>query len=52
MAKKSKLRIQRFPVLFAERAHGTSNWNLNLISKYLFIKRTLLYSLSLIKRMK
>jgi len=52
MAKKSKLVVKRFPVVFAERAHGVSNWNFSFISKYHFIKRTLLYSFGLQKRMK
>jgi glycosyltransferase involved in cell wall biosynthesis len=52
LAKKSKLRVKRFPVVFAERAHGVSNWNVSFISKYHFIKRTLLYSFGLQKRMR
>jgi glycosyltransferase involved in cell wall biosynthesis len=52
MAKKSRLKVERFPVVFAERAHGVSNWNVSFISKYHFIKRTLLYSFSLQKRMR
>jgi glycosyltransferase involved in cell wall biosynthesis len=52
MAKKSRLMVKRFPVVFAERAHGVSNWNFSFISKYHFIKRTLLYSFGLQKRMK
>ena len=52
MAKKSKLVVKRFPVVFAERAHGVSNWNISFISKYHFIKRTLLYSFGLQKRMR
>jgi len=52
MAKKSRLGVKRFPVVFAERAHGVSNWNVSFISKYHFIKRTLLYSFGLQKRMR
>ena len=52
MAKKSRLEVKRFPVVFAERAHGVSNWNFSFISKYHFIKRTLLYSFGLQKRMR
>ena len=52
MAKKSKLGIKRFPVVFAQRAHGVSNWNVSFMSKYHFIKRTLLYSFSLQKRLR
>ena len=49
MAKKSRLVVKRFPVVFAERVHGVSNWNISFISKYHFIKRTLLYSFDLKK---
>ncbi len=52
MAKKSRLVVKRFPVIFAERAHGVSNWNISFISKYHFIKRTLVYSFGLQKRMR
>lgn len=52
MAKKSRFVVRRFPVVFASRAHGVSNWNFSLTSKYYFIKRTLLYSFGLQKRMK
>ena len=52
MAKKSRLVVKRFPVVFAERAHGVSNWNVSFISKYHFIKRTLLYSFGLQKRIR
>jgi len=52
MAKKSKLLVKRFPVAFAERAYGVSNWNVSAISKYYFIKRTITFSFSLQKRMK
>ena len=52
MAKKSRLVVKRFPVVFAERAHGVSKWNVSFISKYYFIKRTLLYSFGLQKRMR
>jgi len=52
MAKKSRLEVKRFPVVFAERAHGVSNWNVSFISKYHFIKRTFLYSFRLQKRMR
>ena len=32
---------QRFPVLFPRRAYGKSHWNINIISKVLFIRRIL-----------
>jgi glycosyltransferase involved in cell wall biosynthesis len=52
MAKKLKLRIKRFPVFFGERAHGVSHWNIDLFSKFQFIKRTLIYSFKLQRRIK
>lgn len=47
MAKKSGYVVKRFPVLFDERVHGTSHWNVNFSAKYKFIKRTLAYSFAL-----
>lgn len=47
MARKSKLLIRRFPVEFSKRLHGESNWNVSLLGKYKFIKRTLSYSFNL-----
>ena len=52
MAKKLKLRIKRFPVFFGERAHGVSHWNIDLFSKFQFIKRTLIYSFKLQRKIK
>ena len=52
MAKKKKLEVRRFPVLFDQRLHGVSSWNSGLISKYHFIKRTLLFSFELNKRIR
>ena len=49
-AKMSGLQLHRFPVLFGERAHGVSHWNISLAAKYHFIKRTLTYSFALQKR--
>ena len=46
-AKKSKLRIYRFPVKFGDRAYGSSHWNIDWNSKINFIKRTMIYSLKL-----
>ena len=51
-AKKLQFRIKRFPVYFGERAHGVSKWNINLSSKFQFIKRTLIYSFQLRRRMR
>lgn len=46
-ARKSGLKIIRFPVKFGERAHGTSHWNVNWQAKVKFIKRTLDFSVKL-----
>lgn len=47
MAKDAGLEVKRFPVLFANRLHGTSHWNVDWKSKVKFIKRTVNYSLEL-----
>ena len=52
MAKKQNLVIKRFPVLFADRVHGSSHWNVSVSAKFRFIKRTLHYSFLLNKRFK
>jgi glycosyltransferase involved in cell wall biosynthesis len=52
MAKRRNLIIKRFPVLFGERAHGISHWNVSFSAKFRFIKRTLHYSFLLNKRFK
>ena len=52
MAKKKNLLIKRFPVIFSNRVHGVSHWNVSFSSKFRFIKRTLLYSFLLHKRFK
>lgn len=44
LARKRKLNIIRFKVLFTARLHGTSHWNHGLKSKFKFIKRTLDFS--------
>ena len=41
MAKKKKLKIIRFDVMFPDRIYGSSNWNTGIASKYKFIKRTI-----------
>ncbi len=41
------LTIERFNVRFGERAHGVSHWNVDLGSKYRFIKRTVEFSVKL-----
>jgi len=52
MAKKKNLLIKKFPVIFSNRVHGVSHWNVSFSSKFRFIKRTLLYSFLLNKRFK
>jgi polyisoprenyl-phosphate glycosyltransferase len=46
-ARKCKLDIVRFDVLFPERLHGVSTWNTGLKSKLRFIKRTIEFSVKL-----
>lgn len=52
MAKKRKISVVRFDVLFPERIHGTSSWNTGFAAKKKFIKRTLDFSSKLKKRLK
>jgi glycosyltransferase involved in cell wall biosynthesis len=49
-AKSHGLEIVRFPVRFAERAHGVSHWNIDWRSKLKFIRRTVEFSLELQRR--
>jgi glycosyltransferase involved in cell wall biosynthesis len=49
-AKKNNLKVIRFPVFFGKRLHGHSHWNIDLKSKWKFIKRTIQFSLTLRKR--
>jgi len=49
MAKKKKLNIIRFDVMFPDRIYGSSNWNTGIISKWKFIKRTVQFSTKLKK---
>lgn len=49
MARIQNLQIIRLPVLYKERMHGHSHWNLGWKSKYKFIKRTLNFSFKLKK---
>lgn len=51
-AKKQKLKVIRFDVLFPERIHGTSSWNTGFTAKRKFIKRTLDFSRKLKKSLK
>lgn len=47
MAKRLDYAVQRFPVRFGERAHGTSHWNVDWKAKAKFIRRTVDYSFRL-----
>jgi len=50
MARRNKLDIIRFEVLFPKRIYGFSNWNTGLYSKWKFIKRTIDFSVKLKER--
>lgn len=50
-AKHSGLNVQRFPVRFSERAHGSSHWNVNWAAKAKFIRRTMDYSFRLCRQL-
>ena len=52
LARTQGLSIERFPVVFGERAHGISHWNVNWQAKLKFIRRTVDYSLKLRKELK
>ena len=52
LARYQGLNIHRFPVRFGERAHVVSHWNVNWTSKLKFIRRTVGFSLELIKSIK
>ncbi len=52
MAKKQKIKVIRFDVLFPERIHGSSSWNTGFAAKRKFIKRTLDFSAKLKKSLK
>ncbi|TDQ32772.1 glycosyltransferase family 2 protein [Zeaxanthinibacter enoshimensis] len=49
LAKKLKIKLVRFDVIFPERVHGTSSWNTGFAAKKKFIKRTLEFSKKLKK---
>mgnify|MGYP006083488131 FL=1 len=49
-AKKHKLKIKRFKVNFSNRYSGKSSWNNGLLSKFILIKRTIIFSLKLSKK--
>jgi len=47
LARNDGLVVKRFPVLFANRQHGQSHWNINWRAKLKFIRRTLDFSFRL-----
>lgn len=49
-ARRARLEVHRFPVLFSERAHGVSSWNVNWSAKLRFIRRTFGFSVQLRRR--
>jgi len=52
IARKRGFNEVRFPVVFGKRFSGESNWNTSFVSRWRFIKRTLLFSFQLRKRIK
>lgn len=50
-AKAQGLDVRRFDVVFGERAHGVSHWNVNWKAKRKFIQRTIDFSFELRRRM-
>ena len=49
-AKKLGYKIHRIPVKFKNRLYGLSSWNINLNSKFKFIKRTIEYTKKLSRK--
>lgn len=49
-ARQRGIRMERFPVRFGERLHGTSHWNVDWRAKKRFIERTVEFSLELRRR--
>lgn len=49
LAKRNGYSLKRFPVFFGPRFAGVSSWNTGLKSKIKFIKRTIVFSLTLLK---
>lgn len=50
-AKAQGLKVARFDVVFGERAHGSSHWNINWNAKRKFIQRTIDFSFELRRRL-
>lgn len=51
-ARMAGLKVHRLPVLFGERAHGVSHWNVNWEAKRKFIRRTISFSVELRNKLK
>lgn len=51
-AKKQGLDVYRFPVNFGPRKYGTSSWNSGMKARIKFIKRTVVFSFELKKRLR
>jgi glycosyltransferase involved in cell wall biosynthesis len=51
LASRKGMTMHRFPVRFGDRAYGVSHWNIDLKSKWKFIKRTITFSLKLKERL-
>lgn len=52
LAKSKGLKVTRFDVRFGERLYGHSHWNIDLKSKFKFIKRTIDFTFKLKKDLK
>jgi len=52
LAKKEKIPIYKFPVIFRKRKHGASSWNISFFSRLKFILLTLKSSLIVYKKIK
>lgn len=52
MARLHSMRLVRIPVIFPPRKYGHSHWNFGLKSRLQFIKRTVIYSRELRKRVR
>jgi len=50
-AQRCGLKVHRIPVRFGVRAHGVSHWNVSWTSKWMFIKRTVSFSMQLKRRL-
>lgn len=51
-ARQAGFRVERFPVVFGERAHGSSHWNVDWQAKVKFIRRTMDFSFGLRRRLR